>query len=137
MRLSPSRRHLPDLSYCRRAESRFEILAPCRFWWPSPSGESVFGFGQTSNLGIGGVFVSTSALPTLGSPIMFEVDLPRFGTDELDRARGCSDQAEGSPEPLLLLTAEGVVLRYDRAGGGFAASMTQTSFVHQDERKFA
>ena len=137
MTLSQSRRPSSDLIHSRRADSRFEILAACRFWWPSPAGESVFGFGQTTNLGVGGVSVSTSILPPLGSPIMFEVDLPRFGTDDVELSRAPFDQGELAEESFLLLTAEGVVLRHHEAGTGFAATMTQTSFVHQDERKFA
>ena len=76
-------------------------------------------------------------LPPLGSPIMFEIDLPRFGTDEIEISRVCFDQPELPQELSLLLTAEGIVLRHHEAGSGFAATMTQTSFVHQDERKFA
>ena len=81
--------------------------------------------------------MTASVLPPLGSPIMFEIDLPRFGTNDVEISRVCFDQPELPHQSFLLLAAEGLVLRHHVAGIGFAATMTQISFVHQDERKFA
>ena len=95
------------------------------------------GLGQTTNLGVGGVFVTAPVLPPLGSPIMFEMNLPRFGTTGGDLSQVGFNRPEIAQESFVLLTAEGLVLRHHEEGTGFAASISQTSFVHQDEREFA
>lgn len=127
------RKESPGLSISTRAETRFEIKASCRYWWSSLKGESNFGFGRTGDLSIRGVSVATAVLPLVGSPIMLEIDLPRlFRAEHLELGLPHIAGVDPHQSSYLVLTAEGVVLRYLSEVEGFAARITHVSFVNQN-----
>lgn len=128
------RRAIPDLSSDKRARSRFEISAACRFWWPSIGGLASVGSGRIANLSIRGVSVATPILPLLGSPLMIEIDLPRlFRAEQLELAVPIAAGEDQHPDSYLLLNAEGVVVRHRGDGEGFAAEITFARFAIQNE----
>ena len=126
-----------DRYYFKRCDTRFKVSAACRFWWPSATAQPAFGSGQTIDVGIRGVSVSTSVLPPLGSAIMLEVDLPRVELDIPEMTLVEADLQMLTHDSFLLLTAEGTVLRHHRKGNGFVAVMTQTSFARQEQGREA
>ena len=98
-----------------RQQAVFKITASCRFWWAGCSGETNFATGMTRDLGAGGVCVISKVLPSLGTTVMIEIDLPRAA------------DASGEEQSDLLLRAEGTVSQHQGSQGEFVMMITYAS----------
>lgn len=105
-----------------RKGSRYQIDAPVEFIWASPNGTLQAGQGITRDINGTGVYVRAKVFPAAGSRIQLDILLPKF-----------RDVGHG-----MQLNGEGVVVRMDTDGGGFAAQVhfaLETPGGHQSQFK--
>lgn len=102
-----------------RRQGRFQIEAACRFWWSDISGEVSFACGRTHNLSSGGACVIAKVLPPIGAVVMLEIDLPR------------ADKHDGQSLAVLLLSAEGTIVRHCTRESQFVAIITHATFDNE------
>lgn len=96
-----------------RHTSRFEIVAPVSYWWPSPTGALHSSKGETRNISQRGVLVAAEECPPLGSPVQLTIRLPRL------REKGLGMRLEG----------EGMVVRVQDTSNSHLLGPTQAFAV--------